>query len=441
MIPSGRPQLLTARGVLPRAGRFDERSFQPARVLRDAGVLVSGGRVVELVVGAAAIRRLATARSARVRDLGDVCLVPGLVNAHAHLELTGMEGALPGDAGFGAWVGGLLRNKAARGVEGLAMDARVGLERALQSGTTTLGDIASTPACATALARIGRGARPRVRLFREVLDAWDPARTLGALVILRRPLRESTRLFEGYSPHAPYTVSLELLLGVARLARRRPRPVSLHWSETQAEVDWMRAGTGELAAVLGASPLRSGLDLLEAAGLFGSHTSLVHGNLPAARDPARIAAAGASIVHCPGTHAFFSRGEFPLGAYERAGVNLALGTDSLASNDTLDLRVEAVRFLEREPGLAPGRILHMLTEGGARALGLEADVGRLEPGCFADALVLEGLGSAFPATADDVAVALLRSGPPGAAGDSAPLYVLLGGHPRTYRQAHFRPTR
>ena len=427
MTPKGRPLLLTARGVLPRAGQWSGATFRSARVLVDAGLLVSKGRVEELVVGARANKRLAERRGARVRDFGEACLVPGLVNAHAHLELTGFQDRVPGDSGFGAWVGSLLRAKAARGPERMVADARVGLERVLESGSTTVGDIASIPASLAALQQLGRGPRPRVRLFREVLDAWDPERTSSALEVLREPLRESTRLFEGYSPHAPFTVSAALLDGLARLARRRPRALSMHWAETPAEVEWMAEGSGELAAVLGASPRRSGLDLLEQAGLLTTATSLVHGNLPTRGEPERIAAAGASVVHCPGTHAFFGRAPFPLDRYERAGVNLALGTDSLASNDTLDLRVEAARLLAREPQLSGSRVLHMATDAGARALGLEGRVGRLEPGCFADALVVSETGTEHFQNADSVASVLLGVGAAPRGSEVDPVGVLLGG--------------
>jgi cytosine/adenosine deaminase-related metal-dependent hydrolase len=364
--------------------------------------------VAELVEGSAACRRLARAQGARVVDLGDVALLPGLVNAHAHLELTGLAGRLPRGDGFAAWVGALLRAKAERSVSTLAEDARRGLESALHAGTTTLGDIASTSATLGAVGALGRAVRPRVRLFREVLDAWDPARTDAALELIRAPLRETSRLFEGYSPHAPFTVSRGLLAGLRRLSQKRPRPLSIHWAETQAELDWMRDGSGAFQAVLGSSPRGAGLDLLEEAGLLGETTSLVHGNLPARGEPERIASAGASLVHCPGTHAFFGRGDFPLARYQAAGVPLALGTDSLASNDSLDLTLEGQRLLEREPSLRPARVLQFATEGSARALALEQQVGRLEPGFLADAVILPLEGAAALGCADDLAEALFR---------------------------------
>jgi len=130
------------------------------------------------------------------------------------------------------------------------------------------------------------------------------------------------------------------------LVRRRRLAVAIHWSETAAERAWLEEGQGPLAAVLGTSPRTSGLDLLEAAGLLASSTALVHGNHPRRDEAARLAAHGVSLVHCPGTHAFFGREPFDFERALRAGVRIALGTDSLASNEELDLRREA-RLLRR----------------------------------------------------------------------------------------------
>ena len=388
---TSRPTLLLARGILSRASSLLPGDQTAELIGVDgggAGLLVAGGRVAELASGRGAIARVQRRCDPLVRDLGDVVLVPGLVNAHAHLELGPMAGVLPAAAGFPAWVGALLRTRSGLGHGDYLRGAREGLTRVLSTGTTTVGDIDSTGAAPELLAAGGVG--PRVRVYREVLDAWDEGRTAAALERLREALRESSRLLEGYSPHAPFTVSAKLLAGVANRRRRRTRPVAVHWSETEEELDWMERGTGGFAAVLGPSPRRRGLDLLEEAGLLGPDTSLIHGNLPRAGEPDRIAAAGASVVHCPGTHRFFDRAACPFDEYRRAGVNLALGTDSLASNEDLDLLREGRLLLESGASLGPAEVLAMATTGGAQALGLSGAVGCLQPGSRADALLLPG---------------------------------------------------
>ena len=150
------------------------------------------------------------------------------------------------------------------------------------------------------------------------------------------------------------------------------------------------------------------LDLIEEAGLLGPRTALVHGNLPAPGEPERLAATGTSLVHCPGTHRFFGRDPFPLEEYRRAGVNLALGTDSLASNTALDMRREMALLRQAQPGLAPAEVWLMATRGGARALDLQGQVGCLTPGARAD-LVLFGTESG---QADSILDELTAACPP-----------------------------
>lgn len=161
-------------------------------------------------------------------------------------------------------------------------------------------------------------------------------------------------------------------------------PVTIHWSETSEELEWMHAGRGELAGLVRHSPRRTGLDLIEASGLLGPATSLVHGNHPERGEAVRIQRAGATVVHCPGSHAFFGRDPFPFRHYRQRGVRVALGTDSSASNDELDMRREMALLLRATPWLDPREVFAMATVHGAHALGLAGEVGRLERGTRAD---------------------------------------------------------
>jgi len=352
---------------------------QGARAYRGGGLLLEGGRVRRVLTSAAALRR--AAREARTRvDLGEGLLTTGLVNAHAHLELSGLAGALPRGADFAAWVRALMAARAARSPRQLARDVRRGAQRCLDTGTTWVGDIDT---CGRTLAGLSRHPL-RVRVHRELIDAWDPSRTAAALARVARALPRRAGRLEGLAPHAPFTVSERLLEAVAGLSRARAAQVTMHWSESEAEVDWMVRGSGPLAGLLGASPRTPGLDLLERAGLLGPRLSLVHGNHPRRGEPARIAAAGATLVHCPGSHRWFEREPFPLATYRRAGVQLALGTDSLASNDDLDLAREMALVREAHPALGPEEVWDWATRGGARALGVGDRAGRLAAGRPAD---------------------------------------------------------
>jgi cytosine/adenosine deaminase-related metal-dependent hydrolase len=354
----------------------------PDTWVEGGGVLLRGGRVERVLSGPAAVRR--ARRDARVVDHGDTVLTAGLVNAHAHLELSGLAGALPAGRGYRRWVEELVTARGARGARRLAADARRGLGRAIETGTTTLVDNDATGAVRGAAG--GRG--PRLVVLHELLDAGHGERAAAALEPVRRAPRARARVRHGLAPHAPHTASPELLAGAARLARRRGATVSVHWSETPEERRWLEEGTGPLTALLGgalgSSPRTSGLDLLEDAGLLGPRTLLVHGNEPARGEPARIAAAGATVVHCPGCHAWFGRDPFPLARYQRAGVRVVLGTDSLASNDDLSMPRELALLRRAHPGLAPRDAWAMATEEAGLALGGSVPVGVLHPGAYAD---------------------------------------------------------
>ena len=324
-------------------------------------------------------------------------LTPGLVNAHAHLELSELRGRVPGRSGFVSWIRALMAERGRFSSADFVRAARAGAAELVAAGTTCVGDIDSTGVgdarqLELPLRRVG---------YREVLDAWQPDRTPSVLErvdslletdVRERPRTESTELpyaWLGFSPHAPYTTSAELLTELVRRLRSRRRrarsvPMAIHWAETEDEVSWLEAGEGPLAAILGASPRTSGLKLLADTGCLGPGTSLIHGNFPARGDPARLAAAGSALVHCPGTHAFFARPDFPWRRYVRAGVRLALGTDSLASNEALDMRREMALARDTLPGLSPERAWRMATVDAAHALGLGQRVGELRRGAAAD---------------------------------------------------------
>ncbi len=368
--------------------------------LPDAGLIVRDGRVERVLRSPAAVARAERATGARaVRH--DGALTAGLVNAHAHLELSGLAGQLCAGAPMLHWVRDVLAARAQRSGRELERDARRGARRCLATGTTCVGDVDSTGAGERAL----RGGPLRVVLYREALDAGSAERGADVLAALRRRLPPRARRLEGLSPHAPHTCSPALLRALGELASRRRLPIAVHWAETPEERAWLARGEGPFAPLLGASPGAGGLELLARAKLLGSRTALVHGNEPERGDPARVAAAGASVVHCPGSHAFFARAPFPLARYRRAGCALALGTDSLASNADLDLRRE-MRLARAALGLAPADAWMMATAGGARALGLGRLLGTLAPGRAADAVLFASAAPSAAALLEELTSAL-----------------------------------
>lgn len=382
-------------------------------MLVDAETWVEGGgvRVVRGVVrGVLGSRRAvlrARSRGERWLDLEGLVLTPGLVDAHAHLDLGALRGRVPAGRSFTAWIRSLLRARARLTPADLERGVRDGARELLAGGTTAIGDIDASGTSA----RLARELGVRMLVLAEVLDAWDPARTRGALEELRRRRSSAARssgarVLAGLSPHAPYTTSTALLAGVRALCARRALPLAIHWAETREEGDWLEHGRGPLAGLLPPSPRRPGLALLDAAGLLGPRTALVHGNHPRASELELLARRGIILVHCPGTHAFFARARAPLERYLAAGVPVALGTDSLASNQALDMRREMALLRAGHPRLDPARVFAMATLNGARALGLGG--GHLRSGAPADAVAwrlsartrraaLEELSAAQPA--------------------------------------------
>lgn len=356
--------------------------IDPQRVVRDAALILRAGKVARIVEGPSAVAR-AMGDSESV-DLGDALVAPGFVNAHAHLELGALAGRTPRGRDFSGWVRSVITLRAAESPSALAAAARVGADAALASGTTTIADVDTTGAASAGLA----GHALRVLHLREVLDAHDTTRTEAAIARVAKALPRRARQWEGISPHAPFTVSVALLERVAKLARKRRLCVQMHWSETPAEVEWMERGSGPLAALLGPSPRTSALDLLERAGLLGASLSLVHGNHPAPGELERLGARGVVLVHCPGSHAWFERAPFDWRRCARAGVTVALGTDSLASNEALDLRRELRLAASAQPQLGPEDLLEAATRAGARAVGRAGELGELTAGAQADLLVL-----------------------------------------------------
>ncbi|MBK7878171.1 MAG: amidohydrolase family protein [Planctomycetes bacterium] len=350
----------------------------PERWIEGGALLVAAGRIVEVVASPRRRVRLA-ARSVRRVELADAVVTPGFVNAHAHLELSGLRGRTARGASFSAWIGSVLRARGSLGADEWNAAWSLGAQRALATGTTLVADIDSTGAWSRA-----RGPRPRLLVLRELLDAFDARRTPSVLEHLHAPGPRRARTSNGLSPHAPHTVGNTLLDAIARFAARHATRLGVHWAETPEEGDWLERGTGPFAALLGASPRQRGLARLAERGLLNERATLYHGNAARPFELDELARARATLVHCPGTHAFFGREPVDVPGWLGRGVRVALGTDSLASNDDLDLALELARLRSAYPALPPARAWELATLGGARALGAEGRAGELRAGAWAD---------------------------------------------------------
>jgi cytosine/adenosine deaminase-related metal-dependent hydrolase len=374
------PELaLRARWVLPVA----------SPPIADGLIVVRGSEIVSVGVYS----------GEPARDLGDVAILPGLVNAHTHLEFSGLAAPL-GTPGMPlpTWIRHTV--SARRATDPAEHDGAVtqGLRESLAASTTTVGEIATRDwrESDPQVARL----KPDVRIFFELI-APVVQRVPAALVAAEQFARGTTssNILPGLSPHAPYTVHPQLLSGLVELAGRFQIPLAMHLAESPEELELLRSGGGPFAELLRdfgawdadpAARYPQVLDYLRQ--LAGAPRSLViHGNYLDDQEIEFLSvhAATMTVVYCPRTHHFFGHPRYPLARLLNAGVALALGTDSRASNPDLSL-FDELRFVAAEhTDVEPATLLRLATLGGAQALGLADRIGTLEPGKRANFAVVQ----------------------------------------------------
>lgn len=376
-------------------------------VLPIAGSPIENGEVVVEAGRIAAVRSTPPAVP-DARDLGNAILMPGLVNVHTHLDYTVMRGALE-DLPFFSWVRALVACKTLLDPEDWLASATFGAAEAVAGGITTIGDCTDSGAALHAANALGLSGV----IYREVFGI-DESRAVDAIVAELRE-RVGRMQFEasgsaltiGISPHAPYTVRPALFRALADYAREERLPLCIHAAESHAEQELLQKGTGPIARMFarrgihwqppGVSPIA----YLDAMGVLGPNTLLVHGVQITEADRALGAERGVAWAHCPKSNAKLGNGVAQLAllmarddpAYRP---RVGLGSDSVASNNTMDL-FEEMRFavllqraVQQHVGAMTAReVVEVATLGGARALGMDAQTGSIEPGKRADLCVVQ----------------------------------------------------
>jgi aminodeoxyfutalosine deaminase len=358
----------------------------------DGGIVtIAGGRIV-------AVGENASGKPAR--DLGDVALMPGLVNAHTHLEFSLLEQPLgePGIA-FPRWIGKVVEYRRTQAkalmveTDGFQRFRRRAAERGLtelQSGATVVvGEVATTGWPRECFPVAGLDST----IFLELLglDASQQDSLLRMARSFVTDLQDmGRRVRPGISPHAPYTISPDLVRKVCELSAQERFPVGMHLAESLAELELIGSHSGPLVDQLqalnswhpGAIPRgiapRNYLELLATA-----HRALViHGNFLNDGDWQLLASHRdrMSVVYCPRTNSYFQHGQYPLAQMLAAGVRVAVGTDSRASNPDLSLLAELRHITRLHPTLSPEEVLNLGTLAGAKALGLADRLGSIVPG-------------------------------------------------------------
>jgi 5-methylthioadenosine/S-adenosylhomocysteine deaminase len=373
--------------------------------LRHGAVQVEGGRIVAV---------------APVAELGegtsfpDAVILPGFVNAHSHLEYAVYVGFGDGLGDFSAWLGTHIERKRRLTWDDFVAIARLGAAECLASGVTTVGDCSFTGAAALACSDLGLRGIVYLEVFGD-----DPILAEEQFVELRERAEPafSELARPGVSPHAPYTTSREVYAWCAGLGL----PIATHVSESASETAYLVDGSGpweSLADLLVAPPGATCTRMLADAGLLGHGLVAAHCVVVDEEEQELLAASGVSVAHCPRSNALLGCGVAPLRDLLDRGVTVGLGTDSPASTPSFDLFEElrtavfCARAREHRPdALTCAEALELATLGSARALGLEAEIGSLEPGKRADLTVVDLAGSPFLPW-EDPAVAVVLGGSP-----------------------------
>lgn len=402
-----KPLILRARHLLPIA----------APPIDGGWLRIDRGRIVALGTGRPPHPAV---------DLSDAVILPGLVNAHTHLEFSTLAEPLAVDGGLPAWIGRVValrrqRMPASAAAETSAAVAR-GRAESAATGVTAIGEI-STSASLDAYAAPG----PRARVFREALGL-SPAAGAAALAGAVRDLDrlQARGIPAGVSPHAPYSVAAALGGRLLDTARGRGIPAAMHLAESREEEAFLACGTGpfrDLLESLGAWPAEAPPPLLTAADWIsrlarGPRGIVVHGT-HLDRDPVALARLARhrdrlAIAICPRTTLAISGGLPPLTIFREARLRVAIGTDSRASNPDLSVLAECRTLVDA--GLAgPAEAVTMATRNGAWALMLDHRCGSLTIGRAADLVILRPASPhADPFTAalapDTTVIATLRAG-------------------------------
>jgi aminodeoxyfutalosine deaminase len=346
-----------------------------------------------------------------VFDLGEQVLLPGLINAHCHLDYTCLRGKIPRQKSFTDWIRAINAEKENLSVENYVASINDGFSEAQRFGTTTIANL-------TAFSELVSRIEPPIRTcwFAELIDVRNPSRAREILDSAVDQLISQKHW--GLAPHAPFTASANLYRLCEEIAKRENILLTTHLAESREEMSMFRDASGTLYDFV----KEIGRDMSDCDGTTPVNCFLGKGGSPNRLQPPvrlgpiegnrrylvthlnelsendfsslRTSADNFSIVHCPRSHEYFGHSPFQLEKLRGLGFNICLGTDSLASNEDLSLFAEMRAFQQEFSGVSPEEILKMVTVNPARALGRENALGQIRTNFLADLIALPLIRSA-----------------------------------------------
>jgi cytosine/adenosine deaminase-related metal-dependent hydrolase len=367
----------------------------------DGAVAVSEGRIIDVGHFDGIKKR----NAGEIVDLAEQALLPGLINAHCHLDYTCLRGKISPQKAFADWIRAINAEKARLSPGDYLSSINEGFGEAKRFGTTTVANLTAFPDLVPEI-----HAPIRTWWFAELIDVRAPERAneIADLAI------ESLKLAPnwGLAPHALFTASKNLYERCGEIARRQNVLLTTHLAESREEMEMFRDASGKLYEFLKSigrpmddcgneTPLKLFLDLIGRGGSPNRPRAIevnrpypswivAHLNELTESDFKLLEKSNAKfhVVHSPRSHDYFKHSQFPFKRLHSLEFNICLGTDSLASNENLSLFAEMRAFQRSEPGISPDEILKMATVNPAMALHQENMIGRIRPGFCADLIAI-----------------------------------------------------
>jgi len=362
--------------------------YSPETELIEDFLLLIEGNII------ASVERMKGISSTADIDIGNSILIPGLINAHTHLELTGYRGKIRQRSSFPRWIEDIVSLKAATSRESYLASVSEGLQEGIKGGCTFFADISNSFESLNPFIQSGA----RGVIFYEAIGFGDKntdsiCRRIEEMLDEHNKLN-SENVAAGISPHSPYSVSETLFKNCNSKALDKKLSMQIHLAESENEIEFLKSGRGPFFSLLSffgqiseewSPPGVGPVEYMKKLGLLRQNVSFVHLNNYSSSDMELLTSAGSSVVICPcSNNNWFGRDKSPITDALKAGVNIAIGTDSCASNSGINMFNELKMLRKLLPSISAHEAIKIATLNGAQCFGLSGKLGRIAPGYLAD---------------------------------------------------------